>query len=154
MRVEAGSPPRHQPTMTAAIYGGTCWITCPSDTDCRASCTGCAGSPTATTPNTAWPPGVRAHFSRGGAVAAALRRRADRRRTHRGFRGPTDAWLRRLHTENYPALLAIPGTAGAWTFGSSTGWSHLPRGRQADHQYITVIYLDDDPLTTTDALAP
>jgi hypothetical protein len=65
-----------------------------------------------------------------------------------------DEWLQWLHAEHHPALLAAPGTAGAWTFGSSTGWSQLPRGWRADHQYITVVYLDDDPLTTTDALAP
>ena len=68
--------------------------------------------------------------------------------------GRPDEWLQWLHAEHYPALLATPGTAGAWTFGSSTGWSHLPRGWRTDHQYITVVYLDDDPLTTTDALAP
>nr|WP_231996851.1 hypothetical protein [Mycobacterium scrofulaceum] len=65
-----------------------------------------------------------------------------------------DAWLQWLHAEHHPALLATPGTAGAWTFGSSTGWSHLPLGWRTDFQYITVVYLDADPLTTTDALAP
>ncbi|MGD1257864.1 hypothetical protein ACKUT9_26965 [Mycobacterium seoulense] len=65
-----------------------------------------------------------------------------------------DAWLQWLHAEHLPALLAVPGTAGAWTFGSSAAWSHLPPGWRTDHQYITVVYLDDDPLTTTDALAP
>lgn len=64
-----------------------------------------------------------------------------------------DEWLQWLHAEHHPALLATPGTAGAWTFGSSTGWSHLPRGWHTDFQYITVVYLDADPLTTTDALA-
>lgn len=64
-----------------------------------------------------------------------------------------DEWLQWLHAEHHPALLATSGTAGAWTFGSSTGWSHLPRGWRTDFQYITVVYLDADPLTTTDALA-
>lgn len=68
--------------------------------------------------------------------------------------GRPDEWLRWLHAEHYPALLATAGTAGAWTFGSSTGWTHLPRGWRTDHQYITVVYLDDDPLKTTAALAP
>lgn len=68
--------------------------------------------------------------------------------------GRPDDWLQWLHAEHYPALLATPGTAGAWTFGSSAGWSHLPRGWRTDHQYITVVYLDEDPLTTTGALAP
>jgi hypothetical protein len=68
-------------------------------------------------------------------------------------RGRPDAWLRWLHAEHSPALLATAGTAGAWTFGSSTGWSRLPRGWHTGHQYVTVVYLDGDPLTTTDAVA-
>jgi hypothetical protein len=82
-------------------------------------------------------------------------------RPHRGIllivEEPTDGrsndWLQWLHAEHYPALLAAPGTAGAWTFGSTTAWQ-IPRGWQTDHQYITVVYLDDDPLTVTDSLAP
>lgn len=82
-------------------------------------------------------------------------------RPHRGVllivEEATDArpneWLQWLRVEHYPALLAVPGTAGAWTFGSSSGWSHLPQGWRRDHQYITVVYLDDDPLATTDAVA-
>ena len=66
---------------------------------------------------------------------------------------PND-WLQWLHAKHYPELLAVPGTTGAWTFGTSTGWSHLPQGWRTDPQYITVVYLDDDPLATTDALAP
>lgn len=84
-------------------------------------------------------------------------------RPHRGVvlivEEPTDGrrpdeWLQWLYAEHHPRLLAVPGTAGAWTFGSSAGWSHLPRGWRTDRQYITVVYLDDDPLTTADALAP
>nr|WP_293321107.1 hypothetical protein [Mycobacterium sp.] len=67
--------------------------------------------------------------------------------------GRPDEWLQWLHAEHYPALLAVPGTAGAWTFGSSTAWSHLPRGWRTDHQYITVVYLDADPVATTEALS-
>jgi hypothetical protein len=82
-------------------------------------------------------------------------------RPHRGIllivEEPTDGrsndWLQWLHAEHYPALLAEPGTAGAWTFGSTTAWQ-IPRGWRTDHQYITVVYLDDDPLTVTDSLAP
>jgi hypothetical protein len=66
---------------------------------------------------------------------------------------PND-WLQWLHAEHYPALLATPGTAGAWTFGSTTAWNRTPRGWRTDPQYITVVYLDDDPLATTNALAP
>ena len=81
-------------------------------------------------------------------------------RPHRGIllivEEPTDGrsneWLQWLHAEHYPALLATPGTVGAWTFGSTTAWQ-MPRGWRTDAQYITVVYLDDDPLIVTDALA-
>ncbi|OBA82450.1 hypothetical protein A9W99_01770 [Mycobacterium sp. 1164966.3] len=63
-------------------------------------------------------------------------------------------WLRWLHAEHYPALLAVPGTAGAWTFGSTNEWNAASRGWRAEPQYITVVYLDDDPLATTAVLAP
>ena len=46
-----------------------------------------------------------------------------------------------------------PGTAGAWTFGSTSAW-RAQQGWRTDPHYITVVYLDDDPLATTDALAP
>jgi hypothetical protein len=72
--------------------------------------------------------------------------------------GRPDGWLQWLHAEHYPALLATPGTAGAWTFGSTTAFweaSHpAPQGWRTDHQYITVVYLDGDPLATAEALAP
>ncbi len=68
--------------------------------------------------------------------------------------GRPDAWLQWLHAAHYPALLATAGTAGAWTFGSSTGWSRLPAGWSTEHQYVTVVYLDGDPLATTDTLGP
>ena len=82
-------------------------------------------------------------------------------RPHRGIllivEEPTDGrsndWLQWLHAEHYPALLAAPGTAGAWTLGSTTAWQ-IPRSWRTDHQYITVVYLDGDPLAVTDALAP
>jgi hypothetical protein len=82
-------------------------------------------------------------------------------RPHRGIllivEEPTDGrsndWLQWLHAEHYPALLAATGTAGAWTFGTTTAWQK-PHGWRTDHQYITVVYLDDDPLTVIDALAP
>lgn len=67
--------------------------------------------------------------------------------------GRSNEWLQWLHAEHYPALLAIPGTVGAWTFGSSSGWSQLPQGWRRNHQYITVVYLDADPLATSTALA-
>lgn len=63
-------------------------------------------------------------------------------------------WLEWLHAEHYPALLAMAGTAGAWMFGSTTAWDPAPRGWQTNPHYTTVVYLDDDPLNTTAALAP
>jgi hypothetical protein len=86
-------------------------------------------------------------------------------RPHRGIvlivEEPTDAaagrpdeWLQWLRAEHYPALLATPGTAGAWTFGATTAWNPVPRAWRTDLQYITVVYLDGDPLATSDALAP
>ena len=41
-----------------------------------------------------------------------------------------------------------------WTFGSTTAWDRAHRGWRTEPQYITVIYLDDEPLVTTEALAP
>jgi hypothetical protein len=68
-------------------------------------------------------------------------------------RGRPNEWLQWLHAEHYPALLATSGTAGAWTFGSTGAW-RAQQGWQTDPQYITVVYLDDDPLATTATLAP
>jgi hypothetical protein len=62
-----------------------------------------------------------------------------------------DGWLRWLHTDHYPAVLATPGVAGAWMYGSSGSWQLRP-ATQGDPQYTTVVYLDDDPLATTRAL--
>jgi len=63
------------------------------------------------------------------------------------------AWLQWLHTEHFPAVLATPGVAGAWMYGTTNTWNLHP-ATQGDLQYTTVIYLDDDPLTTTKVLAP
>jgi hypothetical protein len=68
--------------------------------------------------------------------------------------GRPDEWLQWLRAEHYPSLLGTPGTAGAWTFGATTAWNPAPRGWRTDPQYITVVYLDGDPLATSDALAP
>ena len=65
----------------------------------------------------------------------------------------TAAWLRWLHTDHYPAVLATPGTAGVWMYGSTNTWKLHP-ATQGDPQYITVIYLDDDPLVISEVLAP
>ncbi len=63
------------------------------------------------------------------------------------------AWLQWLHTDHYPALLATPGVAGAWMYGETRTWNLHPHA-QGDPQYTTVVYLDEDPLATTDVLRP
>ena len=87
----------------------------------------------------------------GRAVPAPPRCRRDRRgaggrrRRVRGCSGCTPTTTRRV--------LATPGVAGAWMYGTSNTWKLHP-ATQGDPQYTTVIYLDDDPLATTQALAP
>jgi hypothetical protein len=56
-----------------------------------------------------------------------------------------------LHSDHYPAVLATPGVAGAWMYGTTNTWNLHPAA-QGDPQYTTVIYLDEDPLTTTRTL--
>lgn len=51
------------------------------------------------------------------------------------------------------AVLGTPGVAGIWVYGSSDAWDLHPTTR-GDPQHITVIYLDEDPVVTTQALAP
>ncbi|GAA1828403.1 hypothetical protein GCM10009836_02690 [Pseudonocardia ailaonensis] len=63
------------------------------------------------------------------------------------------SWLQWLHREHHPALLARPGTAGAWMYGSSGSWEQGPQVAGGP-QYTTVVYLDEDPLATTAALRP
>jgi hypothetical protein len=62
-------------------------------------------------------------------------------------------WLRWLHTDHHPAVLETPGVAGLWMYGSTSTWA-LHRAVYAGPQHVTVIYVDDDPLTVTTALAP
>ncbi len=80
-------------------------------------------------------------------------------RPHRGvlliLEEPTDAtdrWLEWLHAEHYPALLDMPGVAGAWMYGSTSTWDVPPRC-QGDPQYTTVVYLDDDPISVAKSSA-
>ncbi len=63
-----------------------------------------------------------------------------------------DAWLEWLRAEHYPALLGCAGVAGVWTFGSIC--APAPRGWRTDPHYVTVVYLDDDPLAISAAVAP
>lgn len=62
-------------------------------------------------------------------------------------------WLRWLHAEHYQTLLGVPGVAGAWMYGSTNYWK-LDRRCQSDPRYMTVVYLDEDPLATTKELTP
>lgn len=66
---------------------------------------------------------------------------------------PTAAWLTWLHTDHVPALLGMSGTAGSWMFGSSTAWS-LPPAAIGPEVFVTVVYLDGDPVATAAELAP
>jgi hypothetical protein len=68
-----------------------------------------------------------------------------------GQDGP--GWMQWLHAKHYPLLLDVPGVAGVWMFGSTDTWDLHPRC-QGDPQYMTVVYLDEDPLATAKALAP
>ena len=65
----------------------------------------------------------------------------------------TDGWLQWLHVEHMPSMLDVPGVAGAWMYGSSRVWKLHPTCKREPH-YITVVYLDEDPLAATSALAP
>ena len=66
--------------------------------------------------------------------------------------GLLDDWLKWLHTDHVPELLDIEGTAGAWIYGSVQTWQLKP-GTDTGPQYATVVYLDKDPLMTTERLA-
>jgi hypothetical protein len=60
-------------------------------------------------------------------------------------------WLQWLHTGHYPAVLATPGVAGVWMYGSTPTWTLHP-ATQGDPEYTTVVYLDDDLLEVTKRL--
>ncbi len=65
---------------------------------------------------------------------------------------PQDAFLQRLHTEVLPALVSVPGVAGAWAFGTTPS---IRRPMFSDGRYrMTLCYLDDDPPATGERLAP
>ena len=57
-----------------------------------------------------------------------------------------------LVTEHEPALLAVPGVAGIWTFATSEELTS-PRW-SAGARRITVCWLDDDPLAVSARIAP
>lgn len=82
-------------------------------------------------------------------------------RPHRGVlllvEAPTaqnrSEWLHWLHSAHHPALLEVPGVAGVWLYSSTDTWTLHPHCRGAA-QYITVVYLDEDPITVAAALVP
>jgi hypothetical protein len=67
--------------------------------------------------------------------------------------GDNAPWLQWLHAEHYPALLEMGGVAGAWMYGSTGLWTLHPNV-QHDPRYVTVVYLDQDPLATAKAITP
>ena len=82
-------------------------------------------------------------------------------RPHRGIylivEEPTDpsaqdGHLQRMHVELLPELVSVPGVAGAWTFGTTPS---IRRPMFSDGDYrMTLCYLDDDPASVGDRLAP
>jgi hypothetical protein len=56
-----------------------------------------------------------------------------------------DEYTRWLHATHHGALLDVPGVAGAWTFATSTAFRDHPW--EPGDRRITVLWLDDDPLT-------
>jgi hypothetical protein len=65
-----------------------------------------------------------------------------------------DDWLQWLHHEHHPHLLELPGTAGVWMYGTTGSWEITSPIWRTAAQYITVVYLDEEPLATTKSLAP
>jgi hypothetical protein len=65
----------------------------------------------------------------------------------------TAGWQSWLHDEHYPALMELPGVAGAWMYGSSRLWRLHPDCRR-DRHYVTVVYLDEDPVKSVGKLGP
>jgi hypothetical protein len=82
-------------------------------------------------------------------------------RPHRGVvvlvEEPADedvaAWLQWLHAEHYPAVCDVRGVAGAWMYGSTNTWSLHPAA-EGPPLYVSVVYLDEDPLRVTKELVP
>jgi hypothetical protein len=57
-----------------------------------------------------------------------------------------DKYQQRVHRETVPGLLAVPGVAGAWVFGTTPALR--PREIYTPGRYrFTVCYLDDEPAT-------
>ena len=63
-----------------------------------------------------------------------------------------DDYLQLLHTDVLPTLVSVPGVAGALTFGTTPA-IRLPSFTPGSYR-ITTCYLDDDPATVGERLAP
>jgi len=64
------------------------------------------------------------------------------------------AWRREQHAEHAPRLLAVPGVAGIWTYNAEP-LPHLEQGAYgipASSNQVSVLYLDADPVATSEAL--
>lgn len=64
-----------------------------------------------------------------------------------------DEWLTWTQASHAHELLHVPGCAGACMYGTRTPWS-TPARFDVGEQYLTVVYLDDDPITVIEALEP
>lgn len=80
-------------------------------------------------------------------------------RPHRGVllivEEPNDsetAWHNWLVAEHHPALLHLDGIAGVWSFHSTDTWALRPTC-EGPPQRITVVFLDADPIATTNAVS-
>jgi hypothetical protein len=64
-----------------------------------------------------------------------------------------DVYARRLHTDQVPALLDVPGVAGVWSFGTRLWGFAASGGAGADATRITVMFLDRPPLDVAGEVA-
>ncbi len=67
-------------------------------------------------------------------------------------RSAQDAYVQRMHVELLPELVSVPGVAGAWAFATSPS-IRRPMFTEGDYR-MTVCYLDDDPASVGERLAP
>jgi len=67
--------------------------------------------------------------------------------------GDVGPWLAGLEAEHYRQLLEVPGVGGAWMYGPARATT-LHANVQHDPRYVTVVYLDEDPLAVAKSLTP
>jgi len=68
-----------------------------------------------------------------------------------------DEYLRRVHTDDVPDMLEVPGVAGAWLFRTSSELARselLKANFSPGHFLFTVLYLDNEPATVAERLQP